>query len=103
MLQDERRPLEYVAELKDSISMLKDEITCKNFIIDEQLSIIKSFTQQKNISGKHTETKADSTIHFTNDNQLNNEHKLQDHLLHSNPQTSSQINTNNDCMQSRNP
>ena len=41
MLQDERRPLEYVAELKDSISMLKDEITCKNFIIDEQLSIIK--------------------------------------------------------------
>ena len=103
MLQDERRQLEYVAELKDSMSMLKDEITRKNFIIDEQLSIIKSFTQQKNISEKHIETKADSTIHFNNDNQLNNEHRLQDHQLHSNPQTSSQTNTNNDFMQSRNP
>ena len=68
MLQDKRRETEYVSQLKDQIKMLMEEITRKNYIIDEQLLIIKTFSQQHNRAEKKAiETRPRSMQNVNND------------------------------------
>ena len=76
MLKEKEWEAELLFQLKEQINLMKEEIGRKNNIIDDQMSIIKTLTQERNNAVSEMETRSFveslNSTSYANERQLNN-------------------------------